>query len=244
MVPTTFASAQADTVKLNTALNLVSILGECPPGVTATGCGARTATGPFPGLGSVTATYTFISDVGPPCPPGFGKARAYPVQFAVASKGTIQFELAAGEACVNETTDFAVRAQTQTFTVTGGTGSYVGASGSGTVVRSLRSTSTGAAGKETWTGMLTVPGLDFDLTPPTLTGASGKTVKAKKHAKNARVTFSVTAQDERDGAVPVSCQPRSGSRFRVGKTRVECSATDSSANTGLATFTITVKTRK
>ncbi len=233
--------AAAGSLNLSTTLNLISVLGACPPGVTASGCAARTSTGPFPGLGSVSGTYTFLSDVGPPCPNGFGKARAYPVRFAVASKGDIQFELAAGETCVNEESDFAVRAQTQTFTVAGGTGIYAGASGSGTVTRTLGSTSTGAAGKETWAGTLTVPGLDFDLTQPALTGAANKSVKAKKRAKSARVAFRVTAQDDRDGALPTTCAPRSGSSFKIGRTRVTCSATDSSANSASASFVITVR---
>lgn len=235
------SQAATGTLNLRTALNLVSTLGPCPPGVSATACAARTSTGPFPGLGQVAGTYTFLSDVGPPCANGFGKARAYPVRFAVASKGEIQFDLAAGEACVNEESDFAVRAQTQTFTVAGGTGIYAGASGSGTVTRTLGTTDSGSAGKETWTGTLTVPGLDFDLTPPTLTGALPKTVKAKKGAKSARVTFRVTAQDDRDGTLPVACTPRSGSRFNIGRTRVTCWATDSSANATTATFAVTVK---
>ena len=232
----------AGTLNLNTALRLVSLLGPCPPGVTATGCAARTSTGPFPGLGPVTGTYTFLSDVGPPsCANGFGKARAVPVRFAVASKGEIEFDLAAGVECVNEETEFAVRAQTQTFTVTGGTGIYAGASGSGTVTRSLGSTDSGSAGIETWTGTLTVPGYEFDVTRPTLTGAVSRTVRAAKGAKTARVVFRVTAQDDRDGASRTTCEPRSGSRFTIGRTRVKCWATDTSANTGSASFVVTVK---
>ena len=68
-------------------------------------------------------------------------------------------------------------------------------------------------GTETWTGTLEVPGLEFDVTRPTLTGATSKKVKAKKGAKSARVVFRVTAQDDRDGALPVSCAPRSGKRL-------------------------------
>ena len=234
----------AATLNMNASLRLVSILGPCPPGVSATGCAARTSRGPFAGLGQVTGTYTFLADVGPPCAIGWGKALAYPVRFAIASKGDISFALAEGAQCVNEDTDFAVRAQTQAFTVTGGTGIYAGASGTGTVTRSLGSTSTGAAGTETWTGTLTVPGLEFDVTPPTLTGATNKTVRAKKGAKSARVAYRVTAQDDRDGTLPVACTPRSGSRFKIGKTRVTCSTTDSSANTANASFTVSVRRTK
>ena len=94
------------------------------------------------------------------------------------------------------------------------------------------------------TGTLTVPGLEFDLTPPTLTGAVNKTVRARKGAKRARATFKVTANDQVDGTRPVTCKPKSGSQFRVGRTTVRCSAVDSSANTGTSTFRVLVKRRR
>ena len=86
-------------------------------------------------------------------------------------------------------------------------------------------------------------GPEFDLTAPTFRGAVPKTVRAAKGAKTARVTFKVTAVDAVDGAVPTACQPKSGSRFKVGKTTVRCSAMDSSANTAKTSFTVTVKRR-
>jgi hypothetical protein len=59
-----------------------------------------------------------------------------------------------------------------------------------------------------------------------------------------RVTYTVNAVDAVDGSVPVSCQPASGSRFKIGRTLVRCSATDNSANTQTATFTVIVKARR
>ena len=59
--------------------------------------------------------------------------------------------------------------------------------------------------------------------------------------EDARVTFQIKAQDDRDGTLPVTCAPKSGSRFRIGKTRVTCVATDSSANAVSARFTVTVR---
>ena len=238
----TASKAATGTLNMNAKLRLVSVLGPCPPGVVASGCAERTSTGAFAGLGQVTGRYMFLIDVGPPtCANGWGKARAYPVRFAVASKGEINFELAPAAQCLNEEQDFAARAPTQAFTITGGTGIYAGASGTGTVARVLGTTDTGAAGTETWTGTLSVPGLEFDVTAPTLAGATSKTVRAKKGAKSARVTFKVTAQDSTDGVVPVGCDPRSGSRFQLGKTRVTCEATDSSGNAATAAFRITVR---
>ena len=58
------------------------------------------------------------------------------------------------------------------------------------------------------------------------------------------MTFEVTATDDLDGSVAVSCRPKSGSRFKVGKTSVRCEATDWSGNTGRAAFTVTVKRRR
>jgi HYR domain len=132
----------------------------------------------------------------------------------------------------------------QSFSITGGTGTYAGATGGGKVSRAFTVTDVGAVGPETWTGTLVVPGLEFDVVPPTLSGAAAKTVRAPKKAKTARVTFKVTATDDVDGSVPVSCQPSSGSRFKVGKTTVRCDATDTSGNTGKAAFTVTVKRRR
>jgi len=53
----------------------------------------------------------------------------------------------------------------------------------------------------------------------------------------------VAAHDDVDGTVPVTCAPRSGSFFPVGRTRVRCAATDKSANTATASFTVTVRRR-
>lgn len=236
------SQAATGTLNMSASLRLVSVLGPCPPGVDASACSERTSTGLFSGLGQVTGRYTFRMDVGPPtCANGWGKARAYPVRFAVASKGEIHFELAAAAQCLNEEQEFAARAPTQTFTVTGGSGIYAGASGTGTVMRTLGTTATGAVGTETWTGTLTVAGLEFDVTQPTLAGATNKSVRAKKGAKSARVTFRVTARDATDGVVPIACNPRSGSRFQLGGTRVTCEATDSSGNTAAAAFRVTVR---
>ena len=126
----------------------------------------------------------------------------------------------------------------QEFTITGGIGSFAEASGRGTVAG--RAIGMGV-GSERLTGTLEVPGVTFDLTPPVISGATNKTVKAKEGAKSARVTFRVTAQDDTDGVVPTRCRPQSGSRFQLGRTRVTCAATDSSANTVTAAFRITVR---
>ena len=85
------------------------------------------------------------------------------------------------------------------------------------------------------------PGLEFDWTAPTVSGAVSTTVKGENRAKGARVTYRVSAHDDRDGTIPVTCSPKSGSRFTTGRTKVICAATDSSANTTEASFTVRVK---
>ena len=136
-----------------------------------------------------------------------------------------------------------VRTQTQAFTVTGGTGIYVGASGSGTLEPALGQPRDDGSrnGLETLQGTLTVPGLEFDQIAPKLVGATSRKVVAPRRAKRVRVRFVVTATDGIDGPVPVACRPRSGTGFRIGRTRVRCSATDTSANAATASFTITVR---
>ena len=76
-----------------------------------------------------------------------------------------------------------------------------------------------------------VPGLEFDVVAPVMRGAVSKTVRARRGAKLVRVRYAVTARDDVDGVVPVSCRPRSGRRFRIGRTIVRCSAMDSSGHT-------------
>jgi hypothetical protein len=128
--------------------------------------------------------------------------------------------------------------------IASGTGKYAGASGT-----LVERTSVGPGNPiclcgtaiTTWTGTLTVPGVEFDLTPPVLTGAVSKTVRAPEGAKRVRVRFKVTAKDAVDGSRPVVCTPPAGSFFKLGRTRVTCSAKDSSANTRRVRFSITVK---
>lgn len=237
-------AAATGTLNLRAELRATSAPGVCPPGVSAQVCASRPGEGLVPGLGRVVQTYTFLANVGSPtCPSDeVGKALAYTVRLEVAGKGVIQLAVAEGSGCVSSED---VRTQTQAFTVTGGTGVYQGASGRGTVDRSFGfpTPSGPLSGRETWTGTLVVPALEFDQTAPMLSGAVAKTVRVARGTKRAKVTYAVTARDATDGAVPVACSPRSGSRLPIGRTLVTCSATDTSANTRTSRFTITVKRR-
>jgi HYR domain-containing protein len=215
-------------------LGMTSILGPCPPGSPpdADVCAARNGSGAFRGLGGVSEKYTFFVQEGD-CDRVFETT----VRLEVAGKGELQLAVDRyrGE-CISSSLNLS-----RAFTITGGSGLYAGASGGGTVNHRADATPSGSAGTDTWTGTLSVPGLEFDVTPPTLSGAVNKTVRARRGSKRARVTYKVAASDAVDGSVPVSCQPRSGSRFKIGRTLVKCSATDTSANAKAGHFRVTVK---
>ena len=78
-----------------------------------------------------------------------------------------------------------------------------------------------------------------DTTAPTPTVPRSLTVNATS-AKGAKVTFNTTATDVVDAGQNVSCRPASGSTFKTGRTIVQCTATDASANTRTASFPVVV----
>lgn len=213
----------------------------CPPGTPAVAdCLRSVGRRAVAGLGRAAVTYDKLL-------PGDDRD-CFMVQhnkavIEVAGKGSLQLSRP-GRVCANrppprEDGPF-------TFSIADGSGRYAGATGSlvyrGIVPTGDETCRCGTA-RDTWTGTLTVPGLDFDTTPPVLTGAVSKSVRAPKGARRVRVRFTVTAKDAVDGPVPVACKPRSGSQFKLGRTRVTCSASDSSSNTRAARFTITVRPR-
>ena len=226
--------ATMGSLTFEAVLAMTSTPGPCPSGSPpdADLCAARTGSGAVRGLGEVSETYTFFVQEG-----NCDRVFETTVRLEVAGKGELQLAVDPyrGE-CISSALNLS-----RAFTITGGSGIYAGASGGGTV--SHRVSSTSGSGRDTGTGTMRVPGLEFDVTPPTLSGAVNKTVRARKGSKRARVTYRVTASDAVDGSVPVSCRPRSGSRFKIGRTIVKCSATDTSANAQAGRFRVTVKRR-
>jgi hypothetical protein len=234
------ASKPSGTLNLRAVLQFVSVRADCPAGTPdVVICHSRTGEGTVPGLGRITESYVFMAD-NRPCSSAAYKVLAYPARFSVEGKGDLLLTLAETPDCVPE---LAVPGATQAFTVTGGTGAFVGASGSGTLTRVAGLPGLNVMGEDTWTGTLVVPGLEFEIdrVAPKITGATSKTVRAPRKAKRLRVTYKVTATDDVDGPVAVSCRPASGSRFKIGRTIVTCSATDRSGNTATARFTVTVR---
>jgi HYR domain len=213
--------------------------GYCPAGTPAIAtCVRYVGVATIPGLGRVTSTYTKIA-------PGDGGdcdiVMPNTVVIDVAGKGS--FELArVGRVCNRLTVPYPPIGPLE-FTVARGSGTYAGASGSLTF-RSIVFSPPSVTSRDSWTGTLAVPGLDFDVTPPTLAGAVSRTVVAPKGARRIRVRYVVRAKDAADSAPRVVCTPPSGAFFRLGRTTVTCSATDSSGNSGRARFGITVRPRR
>jgi hypothetical protein len=236
----------AGTLALRGALTTASLtasrrLGEdCAPGTPASfECFDVTGGGTVRGLGRVSLTTLHFVDTAPAgCPSGSFAVPGASMRLSVAGKGAIELRLDAATGCRTLAT---VLRHTRAFTVSGGTGAYSGATGAGSVRRVAGFADRGAKGKDHITGTLSVPQLDFDLVPPSITGATSKTVRAARGAAAARVRYSVEAVDARAGAVPVRCRPKSGATFGVGRTRVTCTATDTSGNSRVARFWITVR---
>lgn len=73
-----------------------------------------------------------------------------------------------------------------------------------------------------------------DLTPPVLI------LPDDFETSDPVVTFEVSATDNIDGQVPVTCDRQSGSTFPAGRVTVRCEAYDGYLNYALGTFTVTV----
>jgi hypothetical protein len=78
-----------------------------------------------------------------------------------------------------------------------------------------------------------------DTTAPVLR-LPGNIKAVATSASGAVVTYKFSASDVDDAVSAASCGPASGSVFRVGKTTVRCSATDTHGNTSNGRFTVTV----
>src|SRR4029077_13409352 len=141
----------------------------CPAGSPPTfECFARTGDAVVPGLGAVHESHDYVLEIGPAgCvpPPGSDAFRLIPstVVLTIAGKGSVDLSTG-GTGCLSR---IGTLIATETFTITGGSGVYAGASGGGTVETHFSPLGGGA---DIWTGTLIVPGYAFDLTPPTIKG--------------------------------------------------------------------------
>ena len=234
----------AGTITATIKVTIADDYRDCPPGTPpeATGCFSRKGTADVRGLGRVEESWDPVVDETPAgCEPASLRFLPSTGRFAVSGRGAIDVQVNDSK-CLRFTPPSPV-VGAETFTVTGGSGKFAGASGAGTIGHF--SNGLGEPGHDTWRVTLVVPGFDFDLTPPTITGAADKRVGAPRNTKRIRVRYHVSARDDVDGALPVACKPKSGSFFRVGRrTVVRCSAKDTSANTQTTRFAITVRPRQ
>jgi hypothetical protein len=74
---------------------------------------------------------------------------------------------------------------------------------------------------------------------PTVT-ASGDVTVAAVSEQGAPATFTVKAQDPKDGVRQAYCMPRSGSTFPIGTTVVSCWSSNTRGKLGRTTFNVTV----
>jgi predicted extracellular nuclease len=82
--------------------------------------------------------------------------------------------------------------------------------------------------------------LTLDAIAPVLT-SPGNLIAEATGPGGAVVEFAVSATDNLEGALPVTCVPASGSQFPLGPTDVHCSATDAESNVGTTSFSVTVR---
>ena len=79
-----------------------------------------------------------------------------------------------------------------------------------------------------------------DTTPPVITTEGNITTEATG-PNGATVNYVVTAEDDTDGMVQVTCDPLSGTVFLIKTTTVTCTATDSFGNESTEMFDVTVE---
>ena len=214
-----------------------SQLGSCPNGYSVD-CFQFVDQAAIPGLGYVTEEHVVAVDQSSP---DCVLVRFTPAVLTVAHRGTLDATF----------DDPACNSLPSTFTITGGTGVFAGASGGGEFspqfageADSLEdSIIEGYWYADQWTASIYVSNYSADTTPPVLTGAHSRVVLVGPRVRRARVHYTVTAKDDRDGTVPVTCKPKSGSVFKLGRTKVTCTSSDFSANTTTGRFTVTVKRR-
>jgi hypothetical protein len=226
------------TLQLRANFGFTYNVTNCPSSTPATTkCYAFSGGAAIQGLGSAAESYTVAVDS---ADPNCIHSTFSELVITVAGKGEIDAKGTDPDSCDPPV----LEPFTFDYSVDSGSGIYDGATGSGTVLDSASENTPGhGSGSDDWRGSLTVPSLTFDTTAPVLKSAGSKTIHVGRRAKYARVRYAVSATDAVDGAVPVHCSPASGNKFPVGRTTVTCSATDSSANTAQARFTITVRRR-
>jgi hypothetical protein len=225
-------SAAASSLSVDRVFPGVWEVAECTEGGAQARCFLVDVGGLVPGLGRVAVHERVLQsgDVGADlCEPQ--------VRYGTITtpRGAIEY-LARGIDCpATRELNGGYRAVVVEWEVVAGTGAYVGVTGGGAA--SVRPEEDAVFLH--FHGALEVPGLEFDTTPPVFSGAPGPIAVRSGTAASVRYKLPA-AVDATDGAVPVTCAPASGSRFRVGRTIVRCQAVDASGNVAAASFAVVV----
>ncbi len=84
-----------------------------------------------------------------------------------------------------------------------------------------------------------IPATPADTTPPVITVPADISGVPRNYSLGYYAEFTVTATDDTDGTVNVTCNYSTG-YFSIGVTDVSCTATDAAKNIATASFTVTV----
>jgi len=193
-VTTAAGATAADTLNLNASLALSWQFNEpCPPGVPNRGQGCDHATGTvrIRGLGTTAGEEYMSFDPATVRRDGGGAAT-----FTVGSRGTISFS-------------FSGNFRTATYTVTGGTGAFAGASGTGTI-NGVDLELGGPNVAQSWSGTLNAPATHFDTTPPQLSIGKAKVKRAGAHRYRIKIPF--RASDDSGGPIDYELVVRGGTK--------------------------------
>ena len=151
-------------------------------------------------------------------------------------RGTIDFVAHGIDCPASREQNGGYRAVVVDWDAVGGTGLYAGVTGHG-----------GASVRPDedevfihYYGTIDVPGATFDVAAPQFVSRPRPVTVRSPRATSVRFAPPI-ARDGVDGAVAVSCSPRSGARFRPGRTVVRCEAVDSSGNLAAASFVVHVR---
>jgi hypothetical protein len=225
-----------DSVALGARFSIQWAVADCPPGSPPT-TDCYTAVGQETVRGVGQTRLDFLDAVDRSDPAQQCEKWSLTGSLEAGSKGSLSF-VGSSDGCIAWHSALGKNS----FSITGGSGKLANTTGSGTL--DFVAFAPGPfKGSVVLSGTLSTPNYTFDTTPPVLSGAVNRTIRVSRHARRVRVTYAASAQDAVDGQVPVSCKLRSGSFFKLGRTRVSCSATDSSGNTARGRFVVIVKRR-
>lgn len=189
------AGESAGTLNLTATLPLTYVRVDCPPDVPNDGRGCRDMTGRVRvrGLG-IVAVKELMSPVNRTDVTGSGT-------LTMGARGSISFT-------------FGGTFRLGSYSITGGTGAYAGATGSGTIHGIAVGDPNKPPGQELfpqqWSGTVIAPATEFDTTPPQL--SVGKAVVKRTGPGRYRIRIPFRASDGAGGPIAYELVLRGGSR--------------------------------